>query len=96
MKKNYVPKSSLMIRIIAGGYLLYLAFQLITTMQEQTISPIITIGCSILFTVAGGIMLFFSLKALKNREYKEAVEEDREEEIIEKKDEKQEETKERE
>ena len=73
MEKNYVPKSSLVIRLIAGGYLLYLAYELITTFKDHTISPVITIGCSILFAVAGGIMLFFSLRALKRGEYKESV-----------------------
>ena len=73
MEKNYVPKSSLVIRFIAGGYLLYLAYELITTFKDHTISPVITVGCSILFAVAGGIMLFFSLRALKRGEYKEAV-----------------------
>lgn len=79
MNNNYVPKSSLVIRMIAGGYLMYLAFQLITTLEEQTINQWISIGCAVLFAIAGAIMLFFSLKALKNKEYKEAWENQEEE-----------------
>ena len=80
MENNYVPKSSLVIRMIAGGYLVYLAFQLVTTLEEQTINQWISIGCAVLFTIAGGVMLYFSLKALKNKEYKEAVQNQEEEE----------------
>ncbi|MBR5579077.1 MAG: hypothetical protein IKW28_08805 [Lachnospiraceae bacterium] len=75
MENNYIPKSRLVLRILAGGYLIYLGIDLITTLKEQTISPIISIGCALLFMAVGAVLLFFSLRSMKNGEFKEAMEE---------------------
>lgn len=75
MENNYIPKSRLVLRILAGGYLIYLGIDLLTTLKEQTISPVISIGCALLFMAVGAVLLFFSIRTMKNGEYKEAMEE---------------------
>lgn len=73
MNNRNVPKTSLVIRTVAGGYLIYLAYQLLTGLKDGGIeNPAISIAGAVLFAIAGGIMIFFSLKALKNGEYMEA------------------------
>ena len=84
MENNYIPKSRLVLRILAGGYLIYLGIDLISTLKEQTISPVISIGCALLFMAVGAVLLFVSLRSMKNGEYNEAMEEKSESENEEK------------
>lgn len=80
MDNRHVPRTSLMIRTIAGGYLIYLAYQLLVGLKDGgTMNPAISIGVAILFVIAGGIIIFFSLRALKRGEYLEANREEEEE-----------------
>ena len=73
MENRHVPRTTLVIRTVAGGYLIYLAYQLLSGLKEGgSMNPAISIGGAVLFVIAGGIMMFFSLRALKKGEYMEA------------------------
>lgn len=62
-KKTLVPKSTLVIRLIAGGYLIYLAYELLMGLKGNTPdgAPMgVSIGAAAVFAVCGLILVFFS------------------------------------
>lgn len=62
-KKTLVPKSSLVIRVVAGMYLMYLAYQLVTGLSSNTAenAPMwVSITAAVVFAICGVIMVFFS------------------------------------
>lgn len=65
-----VPKFTLMLRIIIGGYLLYTSYSLIeaittTTGKEQ----LLFILATAVFTIVGIICIFFSVRSFSRGEY---------------------------
>lgn len=62
-KKVFVPKSTLVIRLIAGGYLIYLAYELFMGLSANTGdgAPIgVSIAAAVLFAVCGLVLVIFS------------------------------------
>ena len=60
-KKPPVLKSTLIIRLVAGMYLLYLSYELYTGMEAEGGAPAaVSIGCMILFVLCGLTMVIFS------------------------------------
>ena len=62
-KKNLVPKSSLVIRVVAGMYLIYLAYELFMGLNanvEGSAPPVVSIGAAVVFGICGLIMVIFS------------------------------------
>ncbi|MFA9379023.1 MAG: hypothetical protein ACERKZ_20105 [Lachnotalea sp.] len=70
-KKKKLTAASLGIRMLMGGYLLYLAYQLIPSFQEATrTKELVFIGfMAVLFFCVGAIVVFFSIKAFIKGEY---------------------------
>ena len=62
-KKPLVSKSTLVIRLVAGIYLLYLAYELFMGLNMTDGAPMpVSIGVAILFVVCGLVLIFFSGK----------------------------------
>ena len=62
-KKTLLPKSSLIIRLIAGMYLIYLAYELFMGLNAADGAPtIVSVGAAVLFLICGLILVFFSGK----------------------------------
>ena len=62
-KKTLVPKSTLVIRLIAGGYLIYLAYELLMGLSAATAdnAPLgLSIGAAAVFVICGLVLVFFS------------------------------------
>ena len=62
-KKTLVPKSSLIIRLIAGGYLIYLAYELFMGLNVNTAdgaSVGVSIAAAVLFVVCGLILVIIN------------------------------------
>ena len=66
-------KSRKTLHLVAGIYLLYLAFQLLSEIGENG-NPAVSIMGGIVFVIAGGYLIFSFIKALKN-EFEEIYEE---------------------
>lgn len=77
--KNLSP-TSLVVRIIVGGYLLYLAYTLIPAIQVAVDmkEKIFWIAMIALFSIAGLLIVAFSAKALLKGEYEKAEENEEE------------------
>ena len=65
-KKNYPTQMALTIRAIVGGYLVYLAYQLITSESETT--PLIWAAIAV-FIIAGAGLVIMSVKHYIAGEY---------------------------
>ncbi len=62
-KKPLVPKSSLIIRLIAGMYLIYLAYELFMGLNAGEGAPVgVSIGAGVVFVVCGLILVIVSGK----------------------------------
>lgn len=62
-KKPLLPKSTLVIRLIAGAYLIYLAFELITSLNVENGAPVwVSVLAALAFAVVGIILAFCSGK----------------------------------
>lgn len=62
-KKALLPKSSLIIRLIAGGYLIYLAYELFMGLGANTGegAPMgVTIGAAVVFAICGLILVIMN------------------------------------
>lgn len=62
-KKVLVPKSTLIIRLIAGGYLIYLAYELLMGLNSNTGegAPLgVAIAATVVFAICGLILVIFS------------------------------------
>ena len=62
-KKTLVPKSTLVIRLIAGGYLIYLAYELFMGLGANTTdgAPMgVSIAAALVFAICGLILVIFS------------------------------------
>ena len=62
-KKMLVPKSTLVIRLIAGGYLIYLAYELLTGLSTATPdgAPMgVSVAAAVVFAICGLILVIFS------------------------------------
>ena len=58
-KKPLLPKSSLIIRLIAGMYLIYLAYELFMGLNAADGAPVmVSVGAAILFLICGLILVF--------------------------------------
>ena len=89
MKKNrYVTKMNLYIRILVAGYVVYMAYQLLPSIQAAVGTEKIwmTIAASVL-GIAGLVIVGFSVKSLICKEYYDASEIEEMQEAEQKKDE---------
>ena len=62
-KKSLVPKSTLVIRLIAGGYLIYLAYELFLGLNAGTGegAPLgVSIAAAVIFAICGLVLVIFS------------------------------------
>ena len=71
-KKNSAAKlptsMMLFLRIFIGGYLCYLAYQLLNTSDISISQTLIYVICTVFF-IAGGIIIILSLKMILRGEY---------------------------
>jgi hypothetical protein len=76
LKKNSVTSTSLGLRSIVGGYLVYLAYSLIPAIKTASNlkETIFWVGIVALFFGVGGILAIFSVKALIKGEYDKGIE----------------------
>ena len=64
-KKGLLPKSTLILRLIAGGYLIYLAFELFMGMESTEGAPIgVTLSAAFIFAVIGMVLVIFNGKSI--------------------------------
>ena len=66
-ENNYPSQTVLTIRAIVGGYVLYLAYQIITS--ENEVTPLMW-AAVVLFIVAGAGLIIMSIKHFICKEYK--------------------------
>lgn len=59
------PQVSLLLRLLGGGYLVYLAYDLIKTSQEKALY----IAAAVLFGLVGGALFIHSLLTLVKSDY---------------------------
>ena len=62
-KKVLFPKSTLIIRLIAGGYLVYLAYELLIGLRNNTAdsAPVaVTVGAAVLFAICGLVLVIIN------------------------------------
>lgn len=62
-KKSLLPKSSLIIRLIAGGYLIYLAYELFMGLGANTgegAPMAVSIGAAVIFAICGLILVIIN------------------------------------
>ncbi len=64
-KKTQTPQTSLILRLVCGGYLLYLAWDLRSAFQD---SPLY-LAAAIVFGAAGLVLAIHSLRALTAQHY---------------------------
>ncbi len=64
-KKPQPPQGVVLLRILGGGYLVYLAYDIL---RSGTRTPLIMIA-AIVFLIAGGSLIFFSARGLMRNEY---------------------------
>lgn len=75
-KKNLVPKSSLVIRVVAGMYLIYLAYELFMGMNanvEGSAPLAVSVGAAVVFGICGLIMVIFSGRDFLKGNYKGGI-----------------------
>lgn len=83
-KKPLVPKSSLIIRLIAGMYLIYLAYELFMGLNVTEGAPkAVVIGAAVIFAVCGLILAFVSGKAFLKGNFQGGIMDVSEEDITE-------------
>ena len=62
-KKPLLPKSTLIIRLVAGLYLIYLAYELFMGLNAADGAPMgVSIAAAVVFVVCGLILVIFSGK----------------------------------
>ena len=59
----------LTLRVLAGGYLIYLGYQLFTSDPESNISRWVTKGVPVIFWLVGGIFAIASLYEMSRQKY---------------------------
>lgn len=81
-KKKSLTSTSLGLRIVMGGYLLYLAYSLIPSIRNAVDAKemIFWIVIVTLFFGVGSIIVFFSIKAFIKGEYDKGTNDERSEE----------------
>lgn len=73
-KKPLVPKSSLIIRLIAGMYLIYLAYELLMGLNTVDGAPkAVVIAAAIIFVVCGLILAIVSGRAFLKGEFQGGI-----------------------
>ena len=75
-KKTLLPKSSLIIRLVAGMYLIYLAYELAMGLRETTAgaAPLgVSVAAILVFAVCGIILSFASGKAFLKGEFQGGI-----------------------
>ena len=75
-KKVLFPKSTLIIRLIAGGYLVYLAYELLIGLRNNTAdsAPVaVTVGAAVLFAICGLILVVINGKDFLKGNYQGGI-----------------------
>ena len=75
-KKVLFPKSTLIIRLIAGGYLVYLAYELLIGLRNNTAdsAPMtVTVGAAVLFAICGLILVVINGKDFLKGNYQGGI-----------------------
>lgn len=81
IKKTRLPKSTLIIRLIAGFYLIYLAYELFTSLQMENGAPVwLAAAAGVVFAVCGAVLVFISGKAFLKGDFQGGVLDQSEEE----------------
>ncbi|HOO28289.1 MAG TPA: hypothetical protein PLU43_07475 [Lachnospiraceae bacterium] len=68
-KRNRVPTQMNYLRIVVGGYLVYLAYDIFRLRDTQASDYWLMMLFVLLFTIFGGVIVIFSLKHLIKKEY---------------------------
>ncbi len=68
MQDNNVkpPQFSVILRILGGGYLVYLAYDLLTGIESPNT---LIMAAAVVFGVVGAVLVFFSIRHLVRHEY---------------------------
>ena len=73
-KKPLLPKSSLIIRLVIGMYLIYLAYELFMGLNAADGAPtMVSVGAAVLFLICGFILVFFSGKDFLKGNYQGGI-----------------------
>lgn len=73
-KKSLIPKSSLIIRLIAGMYLIYLAYELLMGLNAVDGAPKeVVIAAAVVFVICGLILTIVSGKAFLKGEFQGGI-----------------------
>lgn len=64
-KKPQPPQASVLLRVLGGGYLAYLAYDLLKSGSRD---PLILCG-AVVFGIVGGVLIFFNARSLITNEY---------------------------
>ena len=73
-KRTNTPKSSLVIRIVVGMYLIYLAYQLFMGLNSAGGAPVaVAVGAGLLFAVCGVVLVFVSGRAFLKGDYQRGI-----------------------
>lgn len=74
MKKARLPKSTLIIRLIAGFYLVYLAYELFTGLQVENGAPVwLAEAAGAVFAICGAVLVFVSAKAFLKGDFEGGI-----------------------
>lgn len=73
-KKRLIPKSTLIIRLIAGMYLIYLAYELFMGLNAADGAPVgVSVAAAVFFLVCGLILIIFSGKDFLKGNYESGI-----------------------
>ncbi|WP_312442937.1 hypothetical protein [Lacrimispora sp.] len=64
------PQSTLILRLVGGGYLVYLGYQMITELSMSSgVRNLVQVAAMVIFLVVGILLVGWSVKKLLRREY---------------------------
>ncbi|WP_024296370.1 hypothetical protein [Lacrimispora indolis] len=64
------PQSTLILRLVGGGYLVYLGYQMITELSMSSgVRNLVQVSAMVIFLVVGILLVGWSVKKLLRREY---------------------------
>jgi uncharacterized membrane protein YqjE len=64
------PQSTLILRLVGGGYLVYLGYQMITELSMSSgVRNLVQVAAMVIFLVVGTLLVGWSVKKLLRREY---------------------------
>lgn len=69
--------TNLLLRLFIGGFLIYMAYEILTSLEGVSRTSLITlVGFSIFFIISGGVIVIHSLYKLIKRQYYDPMADD--------------------